>query len=110
MFKKIACAALALTLLGSTAAEARGWGGHGGGWGHHGGWHGNGWGFLGLGVGLLALGAIASDHDRYRDRDAYERGRYDQGRDDYYRDRSYRDDDRGPAPGDRHYHDDGDEN
>ena len=105
MMKKIACAALALTLLGTTAAEARGWG-HGGGWGHHGGWHGAGWGVLGVGLGLLTLGAIASEHDHYRDRDAYERGRYDQERDDYYRDRDNRDDDRGPPPSDRHYHDD----
>lgn len=84
--KRIICAALALTLLGSTAASAHDWGGHGGYYGgyrhHHGGDV-----VLGVGLGLLALGAIAaaSDHDRYyRDRDGY----YDQGRD--YRDREYR--------------------
>jgi hypothetical protein len=95
--KKIICAALALTLLGSTAAEARGWG--------HGGWHGgyhHGWGggaFLGLGLGLLALGAVAAHEDRER--------YYD--REDYYRDgppppRGY-DDRYGPPPRDRDYRD-----
>lgn len=124
MMKKIACAALALTLLGSTAAQAQGWGGHGGGWGGHGGWgHGHGWHggdwALGLGLGFLALGAVAAaSHDHYNDdRDAYERGRYDQQRMDHdgYGDQDgYRDDDRPPPPdqappnGDRHYEDEGD--
>lgn len=116
MMKKIACAALALTLLGSTAAEARGWG-HGGGWGHGHGWHDGGWA-LGLGLGFLALGAVAaaSDHDRYyedraRDRDAYDRGRYDQERMDRdgYRDQPPPDgDDRAAPNGERHYDDEDD--
>ena len=111
IMKRIICAALALTLLGSTAAEARGWGG---GW--HGGWHGDGAGVaLGVGLGLLTLGAIAADSDRhyrdredyYRERDAYERGRHDQDRADHYRG----DDDRNYDDRDRHYDggdDDGD--
>ncbi|MBL6852121.1 MAG: hypothetical protein ISS15_06615 [Alphaproteobacteria bacterium] len=102
MIKKIACATLALTLFGSTAAEAHGWG--------HDGWgHGDGWAALGIGLGILTLGAVAADHDRYyRERDAYERGRYDQQRDDYYRGREYpdRDENRGPPPDDRDYDDD----
>jgi len=103
MFKKIACAALALTLLGTTAAEARGWGGghYGGGWGHHGGWHGGGGLALGIGLGLLTLGAVSAAHDRdryYDERDAYDRGRHDQEYSD--RDRGdYRDRD-----GDRYDH------
>ena len=105
MFKKIACAALALTLLGTTAAEARGWGGHGGGY-HHG-WHGGrGDWALGLGLGILALGAVAaaSDHDHYyRERNAYDRGRYDQER--YDDDRDYRGHDDGDR-GDHRYHGD----
>jgi hypothetical protein len=93
--KKIICAALALTLLGSTAAEARGWG--------HGGWHGgyhHGWGggaFLGLGLGLLALGAVAAheDRERYYDREDYYRDGPPRGYDDRY----------GPPPRDRDYRD-----
>jgi hypothetical protein len=68
LMKKIICAALALSLLGSTAAEARDWNGwHGG----HGGWHhhGNADWAVGLGLGLFALGVLgaatsAHDHDR----------------------------------------------
>lgn len=91
--KKIICAVLALTLLGSTAAEARGWGGGGYHGGHH---HGDGGAALGFGLGILALGIIAAEsshhHDRYyADRDRYYRdrdrdGAYDRG-DDGYRDR-----------------------
>ena len=93
--KRIVCAALALTLLGSTAASARDWGhgggGYGGGYRHH---HGDGGAVLGFGLGILALGIIAAEsdrhHDRYDDRDRYEGrdGRHDDG------DR-YRGDDRG---------------
>ncbi|HXC55970.1 MAG TPA: hypothetical protein VNU97_11795 [Rhizomicrobium sp.] len=105
--KKIICAVLALTLLGSTAAEARGWG--------HGGWRGDGGAVLGIGLGLLALGAIASesDHDRYyrdreraRERDEYYRERHDDQGGAYDRgDDGYRDGDRDA----RHDRDDGDE-
>ena len=75
--KKIACAALALTLLGSTAAQAHGW--HGGGWHGGHGWH-HGWGggaALGVGLGFLALGVIAAEsaHDDAVDRDRYYRER-----------------------------------
>ena len=82
--KRLISAALALTLLGATAASAQSYrGGHGGysrGYGHGGGWHGRGDGgaLLGLGIGLFALGAIAasSSHDRYEDRyyDRYDYG------------------------------------
>jgi hypothetical protein len=103
--KKIICAALALTLLGSTAAQASDWGHgwHGGGW-HH---HGNADWAVGLGLGLFALGVIGaaeSAHERnqyYRDRDAYDRNQdypppgYDN-RGGGYGDRSYEGyDDRG---------------
>jgi hypothetical protein len=100
--KRLISAALALTLLGATAASAQSYrGGHGGfghggysrGYGHGGGWHGRGDGgaLLGLGVGLFALGAIAaaSERDRYYDRydygppppppRYYDRGYYDRG-------------------------------
>ncbi|HUO91028.1 MAG TPA: hypothetical protein VMU08_17785 [Rhizomicrobium sp.] len=110
--KKIICAVLALTLLGSTAAQARGWGGnwHGGGW-HGGGWHhhGNADWAIGLGLGLFALGVIGaaeSAHARdqyYRDRDAYYR---EHGGDGAYDNRDGRDGD-GPPPDNRHYEDDG---
>jgi hypothetical protein len=73
--KRLMCAALALSLLGATAASARPY--HGGGYDYHhgGGWHrggGNG-ALIGLGVGLFALGAIAASqqHDRYYDRYDY---------------------------------------
>jgi hypothetical protein len=84
--KRLICAALALSLLGATAASARPYGGYGhGGFGHHGGYyggyrHGGGWhgrgndgALIGLGIGLFALGAIAaaSQHDRYDDRYQY---------------------------------------
>ena len=87
--KKIICAALALTLLGSTAAEAHGW--HGGWHGHHG----RGDVALGFGLGFLALGIIAAEsvHDRdqaYRDRHAYYDGRDgDRDGDGYDRSRNY---------------------
>ncbi|HEY4077755.1 MAG TPA: hypothetical protein VGM26_12575 [Rhizomicrobium sp.] len=72
--KRLMCAALALTLLGATAASARPY--HGGGYDYHhgGGWHrgGDNGALIGLGVGLFALGAIAaSQHDRYYDRYDY---------------------------------------
>ncbi|HEX4303027.1 MAG TPA: hypothetical protein VHZ78_09550 [Rhizomicrobium sp.] len=94
MLKRIACAALALTLLGTTAAEARGWGG-----GYHGGYrhHGNGGAALGIGLGLLALGIIAETaHDHDRDRDEYYRdrdrdGAYNHGNDGYRDGDRYRD-------------------
>ncbi|MEJ0026863.1 MAG: hypothetical protein WDN01_12620 [Rhizomicrobium sp.] len=92
--KRIICAALALTLLGSTAAEARGW--HGGGSWHGRGYHHHGGGgdvALGVGLGFLALGIIAATSDNHRDRDDYYRDR-----DDSYRDRDgYRNDDRSGA-------------
>jgi hypothetical protein len=79
MIKRIIGAALALSLLGATAASAQGYRhgggyGHGGGYSHGGGWHGRGndGALIGLGVGLFALGAIAaSQHDRYDDRYEY---------------------------------------
>ena len=112
MIKRIACAALALSLLGSTAASAAPWG-HGGwhgGWHHHGfGWHGGGPVFLGLGLGLLAFGAVAAAdaHDEASERDRYERERaYEQDRDfrDHgfepgYRGGPYQGDDEGNGPG-----------
>jgi hypothetical protein len=119
--KKIICAVLALTLLGSTAAEARDWGGwHGGGGRWHGGWHhhGNADWAVGLGLGLFALGVIGaatSAHERdqyYRDRDAYDRnyGYGGPGYDDRgaYDDRGY-DNGYGPPPdnGQRHYEENG---
>jgi hypothetical protein len=74
--KRLIAATLALSLLGTAAASARGF--HGG-FGGHGGYHGGGWhgrndgALIGLGVGLFALGAIAaaSSHDRYYDRYDY---------------------------------------
>lgn len=80
--KRILCAALALTLLGSTAAQARGWG-HGG-WGHggHHGWHGGNVG-LGFGLGFLGLGLLAEA--------AREDDRYDRDRERAYYDRQYHD-------------------
>ncbi|HKU64535.1 MAG TPA: hypothetical protein VJQ06_05710 [Rhizomicrobium sp.] len=78
--KRLISAALALTLLGTSAAVADPWGRHGGGWRGHGyherGYrHGdNGAGLaIGLGIGLFALAAIAAsqhDEDRY-DRRGY---------------------------------------
>ena len=97
--KRIICATLALTLLGSTAASARGWGNDGGGYrgGYGGGYHHHHGGdaALGIGLGILALGIIAAESDRHHDRDGYDRDRY------YNRDGNgdrvdgYRDDDRG---------------
>jgi hypothetical protein len=75
--KRLISAALALSLLGATAASAQPYR-HGG--GHHrshGGGN-NGAAILGLGLGLFALGAIAasSQRDRYEDRyyDRYDYG------------------------------------
>jgi hypothetical protein len=97
--KRILAGALALTLLGSTAAaDASSWH-HGGGWGHGGGWsHGGHWGHGGwgwgpgavaLGLGAFVLGAAivgsaSHDHDRYYGDDNYgppppPRGYYDHG-------------------------------
>ncbi len=79
--KRLISAALALSLLGTTAAIADPYhGGHGyrggyeHGYRHHGG---DGAAVLGLGLGLFALAAIASshDHDRY-DEHYYNDGRY----------------------------------
>src|SRR5215471_9891671 len=76
--KRLICAALALSMLGATAASAQpyrhggyGYGGHGygGGWRHHD----DTGALVGLGLGLFALGAIvaASNHDRTYDRYEY---------------------------------------
>ncbi len=69
--KRLIAAALALTLVGATAASAQPY--RHGGYDH--GWHGRGdrGALIGLGVGLFALGAIAavSEHDRYYDRYEY---------------------------------------
>lgn len=71
--KRLICSALALSMLGATAASAQPY--RHGGFGYRGGWHGhNDTGALvGLGLGLFALGAIAaaSSHDRYDDRFEY---------------------------------------
>ena len=70
--KRLICAAIALTMLGATAASAQPYrhGGYG-----YGGWHRHDdtGALVGLGLGLFALGAIAaaSDHDRYYDRYEY---------------------------------------
>lgn len=75
--KRLISAALALSLLGATAASAQPYR-HGGGHyrSHNGG--NNGAAILGLGLGLFALGAIAasSQRDRYEDRyyDRYDYG------------------------------------
>jgi len=74
--KRLICAALAMSLLGATAASAQPY--HRGG-GHHRGHNGgNGAAIVGLSLGLLALGAIAasSQRDRYSDRyyDSYRYG------------------------------------
>jgi hypothetical protein len=71
--KRLICAALALSMLGATAAAAQPY--HRGGYGYAGGWHrhDNTGALIGLGLGLFALGAIAaaSDRDRYYDRYEY---------------------------------------
>jgi hypothetical protein len=70
--KRLICAALALTLVGATAASAQPF--HHGYGGYSRGWHGHNDGALiGLGIGLFALGAIAAsaNHDRYYDRYEY---------------------------------------
>src|SRR5260370_3276871 len=65
--KRVLCVALAVSLLGTTAASAEGWH-HGGHFGHHG--FGTG---LGIGLGILTLGIIASESPRhyYRDHGYY---------------------------------------
>ena len=105
--KRLVCAALALTLLGTAAASAQsyGRGGYDRGYSQR---HGDNTGALiGLGIGLFALGAIvASQHDNDRDRyddrayqsnyRGYQGGYYQDRRgywNDYrgdYRDRDYR--------------------
>ena len=70
--KRLISAALALTLLGATAASADsyGRGGYDRGYGHGG--HDNNGALIGLGIGLFALAAIAAsqhnDRDRYDER------------------------------------------
>jgi hypothetical protein len=107
--KRTLCLALALTLLGSTAASADGWDrGFGRGFRHH---HGGDGAALGFGLGILALGIIAAESAHNRDRYRSEDGYYDRGDDDrdHYsdRNRSYQDDrDRGDDD-DGAYRDDG---
>jgi hypothetical protein len=93
--KRLVCAALALTLVGTAAASAQPYGR--GGYSHsyrHGG-HDNTGALIGLGIGLFALGAIAASQHDY-DRDRYEdrgyRGGYYQDRREYQNDyrNSYR--------------------
>jgi hypothetical protein len=72
--KRLVCATLALTLMGTAAASAQSYG-HGGynrGYSHSRG-HDNTGALIGLGIGLFALGAIVAasshnDRDRYDDR------------------------------------------
>src|ERR1700744_6142951 len=72
--KRLIAAAVALTLVGATAASAQPFH-HGYGGGYSRGWHGrsDGGALIGLGIGLFALGAIAAsaNHDRYYDRYEY---------------------------------------
>ena len=95
--KRLVCAALALTLLGTAAASAQPYGR--GGYSHSY-RHGDNTGALiGLGIGLFALGAIAAsqhdyDRDRYDDRAYQNNYRGYQGG--YYQDRrGYQNDYRG---------------
>jgi len=98
--KRLVCAALALTLLGTAAASAQsyGRGGYDRGYSHsyH---HGDNTGALiGLGIGLFALGAIvASQHDNDRDRydDRAYQNNYRGYQGGYYQDRGYQNDYRG---------------
>jgi hypothetical protein len=79
--KRILALALAATLLGSTAASARGWSGHHsyshGSYGHYGHHYGHGDAAAAIGLGIFALGALAilssQNADRY-DAPVYERG------------------------------------
>ena len=72
--KRLLSAALALTLLGATAASAQsyGRGGYDRGSSYRHGSHDNSGALIGLGIGLFALGAIVAsqhnDRDRYDDR------------------------------------------
>src|SRR5882757_6215942 len=100
--KRLLSAALALTLLGATAASAQsyGRGGYDRGSSYRHGSHDNSGALIGLGVGLFALGAIVAsqhnDRDRYDDRGyqgnygGYQNSDY-RGRDDYqnYRGNGY---------------------
>jgi hypothetical protein len=71
--KRLICAALALSMLGATAASAQPY--RHGGYGYGGSWHRHDdtGALVGLGLGLFALGAIvaASNHDRSYDRYEY---------------------------------------
>jgi hypothetical protein len=71
--KRLICAALALSMLGATAASAQPC--RHGGYGYGGGWrrHDDTGALVGLGLGLFALGVIAaaSNHDRSYDRYEY---------------------------------------
>src|SRR6185437_5838324 len=68
--KRVLAASLALSLLGTTAAQADSW--HGG-WGHHGHSFGHGGGglALGIGLGILGLGLLASSSHRHYYDDGY---------------------------------------
>jgi len=74
--KRLVCAALALTLLGTAAASAQpfGRGGYDRGYSHsyrHGGRDNTG-ALIGLGIGLFALGAIVAASSHNDDRDRYD--------------------------------------
>jgi len=79
--KRLVCAALALSLIGSTAAVAQPYG-RSGGWGgyshHNRGDNGAGLA-IGLGVGLFALAAIAASQHQDRDYDRYDNRGYGYG-------------------------------
>lgn len=97
--KRIISVALALSLLGSTAAMADGWRGHGPrshyGW-SHGHYHrGNNNAAAAIGLGILGLGALAIiSQQNARDRDAY----YDRYDDRYAPPPAAYDDGYGPPP------------
>ena len=73
-FKRVTCAVLALSLMGTTAASAASWR-HDGYRDHHRYNHGGDGLALGLGLGILTLGVIAATsahhQHRYRDRNGY---------------------------------------